>query len=365
MKKRGETMMLVLLLGVMLLVPACGPAKSQNQAGQLYHCTMHPQIVRDHPGKCPICGMDLVPFTPAPQPQTPVPGAQQPSSMPNMSGMPGMSGMEGMPGIAGKATAAGVAVDARRQQLIGVTTVVAVQRALEKTLRVQGEVAHDPDMFQAQAEYLRSLAADGESGLRSASRLKLEHLGMGPDLIRRLEQRGRPQRNLFVRDQDPWFWVYVYFYEADLPFLQLGQAVTVRVPMLGEQYEGVLRGLRPYVEPGARTIRGIVEVRDPGLRLYAGLYADAEVRQTLPAAVVVPASAVLDSGTRQVVFVQTGPGWFESREVRLGAVAGESAQILDGVAAGDRVVAGGNFMLDAESRLQSTLDAAAPAVHTH
>lgn len=362
MKKITLTWLLVSLVGIMLLAPACGPAKSQSQPGQLYHCSMHPQIVRDQPGKCPICGMDLVPFTPTPQPQTPGPGAQPVSSMP---GMPGMEGIGEHATHTPLPAGPGIEVDARRQQLIGVTTAKAEPRALDKILRVQGEVAHDPDMFQAQAEFLRSSAAGDESGLRSASRLKLEHMGMGPDLIRRLEQRGRPKSNLFVRDQDPTFWVYVYFYEADIPFLQLGQTVTVRVPMLREQFSGVLRGLQPYVEAGARTIRGIVEVRDPALHLYAGLYADAEVRLALPPAVVIPVSAVLDSGTRQVVFVQTGPGRFEPRQVRLGAVSGEFAQVLEGVTSGDQVVKDGNFMLDAESRLQSAVDAAAPAAHQH
>ncbi|MEW6517234.1 MAG: heavy metal-binding domain-containing protein [candidate division FCPU426 bacterium] len=347
--KKNNLVLTVLVLGMLVFLSVgCGPGQKTGQSQVLYHCTMHPQIIRDHPGKCPICGMDLVPFTPPATPEATKPGL---SSEGSAMTMPQQD--------------QAVEVDVRRQQLIGVKTVVATRRTLEKTLRVQGEVAHDPEMYQAQAEYLRGLAAGGEGGLQSASRLKLEHMGMSPDLIRRLERRGRPQRNLFVRDQDPVFWIYVYFYEADLPFLSLGQPVAVRVPRLGGQHDGVLRGLQPYVEPAARTIRGIVEVRDPELRLYAGLYADAEVRLTLPEAVVIPASAVLDSGTRQVVFELTGPGRFEPREVQIGAVAGEFAQVLTGVEAGASVVTDGNFMLDAESRLQSVVKETAPAGHQH
>ena len=120
----------------------------------------------------------------------------------------------------------------------------------------------------------------------------------------------------------------------------------------------------PSLTAETRTgrVRIIVPNADGALR--AGMLANVEVETPAGAAagpaLVVPSSAVLDSGTRQVVLVERGEGRFEPRQVRVGAQGDGTAQILDGLKAGERVVVGANFLIDAESNLRAALQTFAP-----
>jgi len=351
------------LCGTALLAAGCSPAGSRQVQAVQYRCPMHPAVVSDKPGSCPICGMDLVPVETAPAGQ-PAAGPAGPEGQP--------MGMEMAPAVPESGVASGntsqawaaagvpgravIQVEPARQQLIGVRVAKAELRPAVKRIRVSGEVAHDPEMYQAQDEYLRTRGYEGGSGLQRAGRIKLEHMGMNAGLIRQLERAGRAKENLILKNQDPGFWVYVYFYEADLPVVKPGQKVALTVPALEHAaYTGTLMALNPYVAEATHSIRGIVDVKDPALRLYPGLFVNAEVQVELSPAVMIPQAAVLDSGERRIVFVRKGAGTFEPREVELGQTAGDEVQVTGGVQAGEQVVVGANFMLDSESQLKAAL----------
>src|SRR5262249_35432842 len=115
----------------------------------------------------------------------------------------------------------------------------------------------------------------------------------------------------------------------------------------------------PVLDPSTRTAQVRLEFDNPDLLLKPEMYADVEFESDLGPRVVVPETAVLSTGARNIVFVVRADGTFEPREVHLGLRLPEAVEILDGVAEGVTIVTSGNFLVDSESRLESALEGAA------
>src|SRR6185437_13735885 len=109
------------------------------------------------------------------------------------------------------------------------------------------------------------------------------------------------------------------------------------------------------------TARARLVVPNPVLQLTPGMFVNVSLDIPMGEQVVIPAAGVLQSGTRQVVFVDHGEGHLEPREVQLGARAGDDFIVLEGLTAGERVVTSANFLIDSESQLQAALGTFTPA----
>jgi Cu(I)/Ag(I) efflux system membrane fusion protein len=155
-------------------------------------------------------------------------------------------------------------------------------------------------------------------------------------------------------------WVIADIAESDLAAISLGTtaAVTFRAYM-SEPVEGKVTFIYPDIRTETRTARVRIELPNPDLRLKADMYADVvfNARNGEKPMPTVPASAVIDSGTKQVVLVAKGEGRFEPRPVRLGRRGDGYVEILDGVAKGEEVVTAATFLIDAESNLKAALQA--------
>jgi len=148
-------------------------------------------------------------------------------------------------------------------------------------------------------------------------------------------------------------WVKAEVYESQLPQIHAGQAVELRSDALPNQ---VIRGRVEFVEPKAdpqtRTIPVHVHVANPGMKLVPGMYVRALFTSVAAKdTVVVPRSAVLDTGTRTLVYVAGGEGAFEARDVEIGGASGDLYPILRGLQPGEQVVTNGNFLIDSQTRL--------------
>ena len=152
-------------------------------------------------------------------------------------------------------------------------------------------------------------------------------------------------------------WVMADVAEGDLDAIQPGQAVKVTARARpGRTFTGTVTVITPHLMKETRTARIRIELPNPDLALLPDMYADVEIATGLGEQVVaVPASAIIDSGNRQVVLLDLGQGRFEPREVKPGRRGDGFVEVMGGVREGDRVVVNGNFLIDAESNLQSAL----------
>lgn len=366
-----------------------------SDAAVKYTCSMHPFIVRDAPGLCPICGMELTPLK---------------------------DGGEGA-----------IAVDPVTRQSMGVRTAAAGVRDLQRSLRAVGLVAIDeahqyvltskvdgwieklhvnqsgqpvrkgqalleiysPDLVAAQHEYLLALQnsrrqadnpypgmADGARRLLDAARSRLLYWDISATQIAHLEQSGEVRKTLTLYSPYGGFvtmkkavqgmrvmageellqvadlsrvWVNAEIYEQDLPWVRVGQQARVELPYApGRVLDGEVDYLYPYLAGETRTARARIVLANPGLELKPEMYANVMIATAARRGVlVIPADAVLHSGERSAVFVARGDGSFEPRPVTTGAVGDDGfVEILSGLTAGEQVVTSAQFMLDSESRLR-------------
>jgi membrane fusion protein, copper/silver efflux system len=156
-------------------------------------------------------------------------------------------------------------------------------------------------------------------------------------------------------------WVMADIAEGDIGALQPGQPakVTTRAHP-GRVFTGTVSVVYPHLMKETRTVRVRIELPNPDLALLPDMYADVDIETGTDAPVVaVPESAVIDSGTRQVVIVDKGDGRFEPRDVKLSRKGDGYVEVTSGLQDGESIVVNGNFLIDAESNLQAALKALA------
>lgn len=361
------------------------PVPQQARAHARYQCPMHPGIISDQPGNCPICGMKL---------QRVDSGAGQPSGSgprrilyyrnpmhPDVtSPVPAKDdmGMDYTPVYSDEGQGGGnVVVDGHasftipleRQQLIGVRTAKARVRTLSAEVRAVGRVAYDPELYNAIEEYKQAVAGeaqikdsplpDARQGARSLARsaaMRLRLLGLSQDQIGQLAGGGSDPINLLLPDKTAWIYAEVYEYEVDL--IKQGQAMTVTAPSLpGRTYRGKVVAVDPVVNAQTRTarLRGLIETPSESLRPET--FVNVTVAVAFGERLSVPEDAVIDTGERQLVFIKKGEGRFEPREVKLGRQAKGYFEVLSGLEGGEDVVTGANFLIDSESRFKAAVSA--------
>ncbi len=137
-----------------------------------------------------------------------------------------------------------------------------------------------------------------------------------------------------------------------------GLHVKVNVPELGKTVDATVTSAIPLFDETSRTLKVRLEAENPGLLLRPDMFVDVEFETKVPAGISVPADAVLDSGLRKIVYVETSDGIFEPRPVEVSGIFGDQAIAASGVNEGDRVVVSGNFLLDSESRMRASGNAA-------
>jgi len=386
---------------------ALQPAQ-QLQAAEhktLYTCGMHPQIIQDHPGNCPICGMRLTPIH-STEAAVDTDVTNAPAAAPDV-----------------------MTIDPVTIQTMGVRTALVTGGPLRRTMRTVGNVAYDetslaqvttkfrgwveklqvdatgqlvnpgdalfdiysPELYSAQTEYLAALPAAGETpstgerGLLDSARMKLKFYDLSDAQIAELETTRTPAKLVtihapisgFVTEKDvvqgqmveagmklyeladlAIVWVYAEIYEQDLPYVQLGQEATMSLSYLPDRtFRGRVTYVYPTVDEKTRTARVRMEFHNPGYYLKPGMFATVElVSEVSPSVVQVPDSAVLRSGQQNTVFVALPGGRFAPRTVVLGMQAQDDLdEVISGLSAGERVVTSGQFLLDSESQLREAI----------
>jgi len=250
------------------------------------------------------------------------------------------------------------------------------------------DVLH-PEWLAAQGEFL-AVRQTGDAALAAAARQRLVLLGMPAELVERVERSGRPEgvstiaspisgqiSELLVRQGMTvaagmtlaringlaTVWVEAAVPEALAASVRVGQGAEVRVTGLpGEAWRGKVGAVLPEANRDSRTLRVRVELPNPGLRLRAGLFAQVALRGAAAAEeVVVPSEAVIRTGRRALVYVVEAPGRYRPVEIEPGAEADGRIAVRRGLAAGQKVVVSGQFLIDSEASLRGVMVRAEPA----
>jgi len=347
--KKFQNILTVLLLGLMLAgckpratLPPMVESDVSQPSGHIhpgsdekkilyYTCSMHPFIKKDQPGRCPICGMDLVPvfsesISPTESQPADAPGAFQ--------------------------------VGPERQQLIGMKSEAVTRGPLVREIEAMGRVAYDPDLYVAQSDYLLARRTGGggldglQGGLVRSSRSRLLLLGMSEAQIRELERSGKSQSGLVLPQKGSGIWVYGSIFETDLPWVKVGDAVEVRVPGSATSYSSEVASLDPTIDPATRSATLRVRLSNPTQELRPNMFLKLTIRGEGGSALLIPATAILATGKRDLVYLDRGAGRFAAVEVKIGRRGSNGVEILEGLQEGDKVVTQGNFLLDSEASLQ-------------
>lgn len=149
-------------------------------------------------------------------------------------------------------------------------------------------------------------------------------------------------------------WISAEIYESEVAAVKVGQSATVTFAAYpGETFDGRVAYMYPTLNSETRTARVRLEFQNPGLKLKPGMYGNVTLQTDAIRTLVVPKEAVIDTGLRQLVFMDRGQGRYEPAAVKLGRRSQDYVEVMEGLREGDRVVTSANFLLDAESKLAS------------
>ena len=385
-----------------------GHSKAEHAVKQLWTCSMHPFIVKDKPGTCPICGMELIKKLDG------AAGGEQTAEQKQQAEMIGH-----------------VSISPTQRVMANVATVEARQSVLSKEINAVGIVQYDqsrqakvtawiagridqlhvnrvgdmvskdrpvaevysPDLLASQQEYLlavksrdqlknspvAAIAQNGD-GLVASARQRLMHYGVKESQIAELEKAGKPnirlpiytplsgviiekmvQQGQYVNTGDALFniadlskvWVEIEVYENEFPNIHVGQQVVIRSQSFpGKPFSGRISYIYPFLDPKTRTVKARVEMANPGMRLKPDMFVNAIIKSPLGTSIVVPVTAVIDTGKRKVVWVETEANMFVPRDVQTGQQTDDKVQILSGLKNGDKVAVSGGYLIDSESQLK-------------
>jgi Cu(I)/Ag(I) efflux system membrane fusion protein len=401
---------------------AAGGRATAGSTDVRFHCPMHPTMVKDLPGDCPICGMRLVPIDESSSTMDPNEASDAPARTPGVAGL------------------SAVRISAEKRQLSGIRTSPVRRSPFRRSIRAVGRVTVDetrlrhvhtkvdgyveklyanatgeqvwegrpmvefysPELLATQQEYLVALearervAGSGVAGVRDSAdelvrsaRRRLELFDVPEGQLMQLAGSGRTQRLitlyapisgvilrrevtegerveagttlLEIADLSR-VWVMASVYEYELPFVHEGQRATTTLSYLpGREFGGRVSLVYPMLDAATRTAQVRIEVANPAMELRPDMYAEVELQADLGERLSIPPSAVIETGTRAIVFVDRADGALEPREIGVGLRLADAYEVLSGLEEGERIVTSGNFLVDSESKLRAALASIAPA----
>jgi Cu(I)/Ag(I) efflux system membrane fusion protein len=422
MKNKFSALLLFgLLLGAVLALAGCNKSEPATKGEAKYFCPMHPSYTSDRPGDCPICGMKLVPIK-----SKTTAGAEDGVMETNVPGRISIHVEPDKQQLIGVRTSP---VEKRDLSRTVRTTGIAQHdetRLFKITPRFGGFVrklfvnyigqevnkgdplftVYSPELFATEREYLLAYqqvekAKEGSPELQKTAtrlldaakkRLALWQINEGE--IQDLEKRGEANDELIFRSPASGhvltktavegksfmpgeslyeiadlthLWLRAFVYEYELSLVKVGDQARVTFPnAFGQVFESKVTFISPHIDPQTRRAELRLELDNPDHTIKPDMWADVELQAPLGNELTVPDSAVIDTGTRFLAFVDMGKGHFEPREVKVGAKTDEFYQVLSGLKEGEKVVTRALFLIDSESQLKAAVSGmGAAGEHKH
>ena len=361
---------------------------------QIWTCAMHPQIRQNKPGKCPICGMDLIPLKTSDSADE----AIDPKAIQLSKEAAALANIQ--------TTVISRQNPIKDIQLYG--TIQADERLSQsQTSHVSGRIEklfinftgesvkqgqtiatiYSPELLSAQQELLEAAKMQSvQPALIQAAREKLRLWKLTDEQIARVEQSGnvsalveikantggivvskKVSQGDYINQGSVLFdianlsqvWAMFDAYEVDLPFLKVGDKIDFTLQAVpGKTFTGRISFIDPILDRTIRTAKIRVETANSGMQLKPEMYANAIIKAPLKQfnnEVVIPKSSVLWTGKRSIVYVKqpnTQSPAFMLHEIELGPSLGDSYVVLSGVNEGDEIVTNGAFTIDASAQLE-------------
>jgi Cu(I)/Ag(I) efflux system membrane fusion protein len=165
--------------------------------------------------------------------------------------------------------------------------------------------------------------------------------------------RVMPGEKLFDVADLSTLWIMADIYEYELPFIKVGQTARIGLSYFpGREFSSRIDYVYPALAGETRTAKVRFTIPNPEGVLKPQMFTNVEIRINLGSRLTVPAEAVIDTGVRQIVYVDKGEGNFEPREVMLGLRTEDTVEIIRGIKAGEKVAASANFLIDSEAQLK-------------
>ncbi|MBI5384795.1 MAG: efflux RND transporter periplasmic adaptor subunit [Verrucomicrobia bacterium] len=389
--------------------PAVSEQKKPSGASGEYACPDHPDFIFDQPGVCGICNKKLEPIHPEGHADHEAAAAGAAGRIavalsPEKQQLIGLkTSVVAKRELAGVVRASAVLEhDETRQAKIAPRFGGWVQKLFVNFTGQhveQGEPlfsVYSPELVAAENEYLlarqrleqlktNAAGADAESSRRlvESARRRLTLWGVGDEELRVLEQSGQAHDEVLMRApvsghvlaktavQGKAFmagetlyelgalsslWLRALVQESDFPRIKVGQKAKVILPYAAyASYESKVAFLYPHIDPQTRRAQIRLELENPQHQLRPDMWANVEISTSEGEVLVLPASAVIDTGVRHVAFVLREDNHLEPREVKIGARTDDWWEVQAGVKEGEKVVTRALFLVDAESQLKSAI----------
>jgi len=383
-----------------IYVPLNGPelahASDHDQEGQtLYTCPMHPQIVQESPGQCPICGMDLVPQ------KSPAQGKEESHKEDTITIDPVT--VQNM----------GVRIDTVKKGVVHrhIRTFGRVETPDDAhavvNLKFSGWVermwadkqgayvkkgdklfsVYSPEVFSAQEEYILALKNYGEGhSVTQSAKKRLKFWDMPDWQIERISKEREPRRLITVPAPAPGFiesvavvegsritagkdlyriinlekvWLKAEVYDFDAPWVKEGADVKIDFSIPGlSSHKGKISFIYPTLNFNTRTLTVRVELENPDMELKPGMIASLLIYgHSDDNRLIIPSESIINTGERKIVFLTKTLGKYEPREVETGLVGDNHVtEVTSGLEEGETVVTSGQFLLDSESQLKEAVN---------